>query len=146
MLLFYRKWRERTRDGPWTVWFCTMTSHGSLKMTSLSPQQKGSMYTGFTLMVPGGTEGAVNLWNPLKRSSLHLCLSFTSTPLIQLPDAMPGCTSVRYTRNPKERIWRILQAWTWKPIRIQITGFCAVSPCCVTSNKELVSLWKLTRM
>ena len=60
MWSFCRKWHERTRDGPWTVWFSTMTSHGSLKMTSLSRQQKGCMFTGFILMVLGGTGEAAN--------------------------------------------------------------------------------------
>ena len=135
VFVFYRKWRVRTRAGPWIVWCFIMTSHGSLKMTSLSPQLKASMYTDFTLTAPGGTAEAANLWNPLKRSCLPPCLSFTSTQSTRPLGEMPGCTSVRFTRNPEERIWRTLQAWTWKPIRIQIIGFCVVSLCYVTLSK-----------
>ena len=135
--LFFRKWRVRTRAGPWTAWCFIMTSRVSLKMTSLSPQLKGSMCMDCILTEPGGIAEAANLWNPLKRFSSQPCQSFISTLLTRPLAEMPGCTSARYTRNQGEQIWRILQVWTWKPIRIQITGFCAVSPCCVTLSKFL---------
>ena len=135
--LFIRKWRVRTRAGPWTAWCFIMTSRVSLKMTSLSPQLKGSMCMDCILTEPGGIAEAANLWNPRKRFSSPPCQSFISTLLTRPLAEMPGCTSARYTRNQGEQIWRILQVWTWKPIRIQITGFCAVSPCCVTLSKFL---------
>ena len=47
-----------------------------------------------------------------------------------------ACTSALSTRNRAERIWRTLPPWNWRPIRIQITGFCAVWLCCVISSRS----------
>ena len=139
MWIFCRKRRVRIKVGPWTVLSFTMTSRASLKMTSPSPQLKGFMFTAYTLTGPAGIAGAVSLWNPLKRFSSHLCLSFIFTQSTPPQDEIPGCTSARFTRNQGERIWRTLQRLIWKPTRTQITGFFAGWLCCVISSKPTVS-------
>ena len=48
--------------------------------------------------------GAVSLWNPLKRFSSHLCLSFIFTQSPPPLDEIPGCTSAQFTRNLGEQI------------------------------------------
>ena len=102
--IFCRRWRVRTKVGPWIVLSFTMTPLASLKITSLSPQLKwGLCFHGLYLHGAGWDRKGFKLVEPTRK------VLYASMPVshIYAINTTAGRDSRMYQCSIYKKPWRI---------------------------------------